>query len=62
MREIPLSGRRVGANSNAHPGCSRATQTGPTCSPAVRHPKDAEFPKAWAAFVRLRKIEREAGS
>ena len=25
-------------------------------------PKDNEFPKAWAAFVRLRKIEREAAS
>ena len=25
-------------------------------------PKDNEFPKAWAAFVRLRKIDREAGS
>jgi hypothetical protein len=25
-------------------------------------PKDTEFPKAWAAFVRLRKIDREAGS
>jgi len=25
-------------------------------------PKDNEFPKAWAAFVRLRKIDREASS
>jgi hypothetical protein len=25
------------------------------------NPKHAEFPKAWAAFVRLRKIDREAG-
>lgn len=25
-------------------------------------PKDSEFPKAWAAFVRLRKIDRDAGS
>ena len=26
------------------------------------NPKDNEFPKAWAAFVRLRKIERDASS
>ncbi len=25
-------------------------------------PKDSEFPKAWAAFVRLRKIDRDTGS
>ena len=25
-------------------------------------PKDERFPRAWAAFVRLRKIERDAGA
>lgn len=47
-------------NANGRPSADEVQEA---CRALITiDPKDAEYPKAWAAFVRLRKIERDAGS